>query len=146
MLVQLVSHTMNTNNMNNSNSLPEWDKHLSTKPRMNIGIAVLLTLIICGIYGLVWQYKQMKILNFWLNKREYTFGMWFLLTIITCGIYGIYNEYKMARSIVEIQEQNNLMVHNVATICLILTLIGLSIVSMAIQQSEINKFYVKIDT
>ena len=63
--------------MNNSNSLPEWDKHLSTKPRMNIGIAVLLTLITCGIYGLVWQYKQMKILNFWLNKREYTFGMWF---------------------------------------------------------------------
>ena len=95
--------------MNNSNSLPEWDEHPRTKTRMNIGIAVLLTLI-------------------------------------TCGVYGIYNGYKMAQSIVEIQEQDNLTVHNGATICLILTLIGLSIVSMAIQQSEINKFYAKTDT
>ena len=100
---------MDTNNMNDSSSLPEWEKHLSTKPRMNIGIAVLLT-------------------------------------FITCGVYGIYNEYKMARSIAEIQVQNDLMVNNVATICLILTLIGLSIVSMTIQQAEINKFYVKTDT
>ena len=132
--------------MNDSSSLPEWEKHLSTKPRMNIGIAVLLTFITCGVYGLVWQYKQMKTLNIWLNRREYTFGMWFLLSVITCGIYGIYNEYKMARSIAEIQVQNDLMVNNVATICLILTLIGLSIVSMTIQQAEINKFYVKTDT
>ena len=132
--------------MNDSSFLPEWDKHLSTKPRMNIGIAVLLTFITCGVYGLVWQYKQMKTLNIWLNRREYTFGMWFLLSVITCGIYGIYNEYKMARSIAEIQVQNDLMVNNVATICLILTLIGLSIVSMTIQQAEINKFYVKTDT
>lgn len=132
--------------MNDSSFLPEWEKHLSTKPRMNIGIAVLLTFITCGVYGFVWQYKQMKTLNFWLNRREYTFGMWFLLSVITCGIYGIYNEYKMARSIAEIQVQNNLIVNNVATICLILTLIGLSIVSMTIQQAEINKFYVKTDT
>ena len=132
--------------MNDDSAPPRWEEHLSAKPRMNIGIAVLLSKITCGIYGLVWQYKQMKVLNFWLNRREYAFGMWFLLSIITCGIYGVYNEYKMARGIVEIQEQNNLMVNNVATICLILTLIGLSIMSMAIQQAEINRFYVKTDT
>ena len=127
--------------MNDDSAPPRWEEHLSAKPRMNIGIAVLLSKITCGIYGLVWQYKQMKVLNSWLSRREYSFGMWFLLSIITCGIYAVYNEYKMGRGIVEIQEQNNLMVNNVSTICLFLTLIGLSIVSMAIQQSEINKFY-----
>ena len=131
---------MNEDSINLNNPLPESEGVIS------VGTSVILTIITCGIYGLVWQYKQMKVLNSWLNRKEYSFGKWLLLGIITCGIYGVYNEYKMARSIVEIQEQNNLMVHNVATICLILTLIGLSIVSMAIQQSEINKFYVKTDT
>jgi hypothetical protein len=112
---------------------------------MSVGTAVLLTIITCGIYG-IWQYKQMKILNSWLNRQEYAFGKWLLLSIITCGIYGVYNEYRMARGIAEIQEQNKFLVNDVATICFILTLIGLSIVSMAIQQTEINKFYVKIDT
>ena len=52
----------------------------------------------------------------------------------------------MVRGIAEIQEQNKFLVNDVVTICLIMTLIGLSIVPMAIQQTEINKFYVKIDT
>ena len=85
----------------------------------------------------------MKVLNSWLNRKEYSFGKWLLLSIITCGIYGVYNEYKMARGIIEVQQQNKLLVNDVATICLIMTLIGLGIVSMAIQQSEINKFYIK---
>ena len=124
-----------TSGSQNSPPLPE------SEGSVRIGISILLSIITCGIYLLFWQHKQMKVLNSWLSRREYSFGMWFLLSIITCGIYAVYNEYKMGRGIVEIQEQNNLMVNNVSTICLILTLIGLSIVSMAIQQSEINKFY-----
>ena len=124
-----------TSGSQNSPPLPEWEGSV------RIGIAILLSIITCGIYLLFWQHKQMKVLNSWLSRREYSFGMWFLLSIMTCGIYAVYNEYKMGRGIVEIQEQNNLMVNNVSTICLFLTLIGLSIVSMAIQQSEINKFY-----
>ena len=110
---------------------------------MSVGPAVLLTIITCGIYG-IWQYKQMKIVNSWLTRQEYAFGKWLLLSIITCGIYGVYNEYKMVRGIAEIQEQNKFLVNDVATICLIMTLIGLGIVSMAIQQSEINRFYSSI--
>ena len=36
--------------------------------RRNIGVGILLTFITFGIYGLVWQYKQMKIINAWLGK------------------------------------------------------------------------------
>ena len=131
---------MNEDSINLNNRLPESEGVIS------VVTSVILTIITCGIYGLVWQYKQMKVLNSWLNRKEYSFGKWLLLSIITCGIYGVYNEYKMARGIIEVQQQNKLLVNDVATICLIMTLIGLSIVSMAIQQTEINKFYVKIDT
>ena len=131
---------MNDDSINHSNPLPE------SEGEMSVGTAVLLTIITCGIYGIIWQYKQMKILNSWLNRQEYAFGKWLLLSIITCGIYGVHNEYKMVRGIAEIQEQNKFLVNDVVTICLIMTLIGLSIVPMAIQQTEINKFYVKIDT
>ena len=128
---------MNEDSINLNNPLPESEGVIS------VGTSVILTIITCGIYGLVWQYKQMKVLNSWLNRKEYSFGKWLLLSIITCGIYGVYNEYKMARGIIEVQQQNKLLVNDVATICLIMTLIGLGIVSMAIQQSEINKFYIK---
>ena len=128
---------MNEDSINLNNPLPESEGVIS------VGTSVILTIITCGIYGLVWQYKQMKVLNSWLNRKEYSFGKWLLLGIITCGIYGVYNEYKMARGIIEVQQQNKLLVNDVATICLIMTLIGLGIVSMAIQQSEINKFYIK---
>ena len=128
---------MNEDSINLNNPLPESEGVIS------VGTSVILSIITCGIYGLVWQYKQMKVLNSWLNRKEYSFGKWLLLGIITCGIYGVYNEYKMARGIIEVQQQNKLLVNNVATICLIMTLIGLGIVSMAIQQSEINKFYIK---
>ena len=129
---------MNEDSINLNNPLPESEGVIS------VGTSVILSIITCGIYGLVWQYKQMKVLNSWLNRKEYSFGKWLLLSIITCGIYGVYNEYKMARGIIEVQQQNNLLVNNVATICLIMTLIGLGIVSMAIQQSEINRFYSSI--
>ena len=128
---------MNEDSINLNNPLPESEGVIS------VGTSVILTIITCGIYGLVWQYKQMRVLNSWLNRKEYSFGKWLLLGIITCGIYGVYNEYKMARGIIEVQQQNKLLVNDVATICLIMTLIGLGIVSMAIQQSEINKFYIK---
>ena len=128
---------MNEDSINLNNPLPESEGVIS------VGTSVILTIITCGIYGLVWQYKQMKVLNSWLNRKEYSFGKWLLLGIITCGIYGVYNEYQMARGIIEVQQQNKLLVNDVATICLIMTLIGLGIVSMAIQQSEINKFYIK---
>ena len=123
--------------------MDETSGSLKSEGSVRIGISIPLSIITCGIYGLVWQYKQMKVLNSWLNRKEYSFGKWLLLGIITCGIYGVYNEYKMARGIIEVQQQNKLLVNDVATICLIMTLIGLGIVSMAIQQSEINKFYIK---
>lgn len=106
------------------------------------GLGILFTLLTCGIYGLYWQYKQMEILNAWLERDEYSFWQWFFLSIITCGLYAVYYEYKMAKGIIEIQEENDFRVSDdLPVICIILSIVGLSIASLAIQQSNINKFY-----
>jgi hypothetical protein len=108
----------------------------------SIAVDIILTLVTCGLYGLYWQYKQMETLNAWLGREDFSFGLWLLLSLVTCGIFAVYYEYKMAKGINEIQEDNNLRVNrDLALICILLAIFGLGIVSLAIQQSEINKFY-----
>ena len=109
---------------------------------MGVGVAILLTIITCGFYGLYWQYKQIEILNAWLGRKEYDFWTYLLLSIITCGIFGIYYEYKMAKGINEVQRANGMNVHDdLALICLLFAVFGLGVVSLAVQQSDINNFY-----
>jgi len=108
----------------------------------SIPVEIILTLVTCGLYGLYWYYKQMETMNAWLDRDEYNFLVWLILTVVTCGIFGVYYAYKMAQGINEVQEEEGLRVNrDLTVISLLLTLIGLGIVTMAIQQSEINKFY-----
>ena len=108
----------------------------------SIGLGIILTLLTCGFYGLYWQFKQLEALNAWLGREEFSFLVWLLLSIVTCGIFAIYYEYKKAKGINEIQEQQDEMVNSdLPVICVLLTLFGLQIVSIAIQQNEIHKFY-----
>ncbi len=108
----------------------------------SIVVDIILTLVTCGIWGLYWQYKQMETLNAWLRRNDFSFALWFLLSLVTCSIFAIYYEYKMAQGINEIQETNSLRVSSdLPLICVLLSVFGLGIASLAIQQSEINKFY-----
>ncbi len=107
-----------------------------------IGVAIILTIVTCGLYGLWWQYKQIEILNAWLGREEYNFWTYLLLSIITCGLFAVYYEYKMAQGINEIQHRGVGRVNeNLALICLLLSICALGIVSPAIQQADINAFY-----
>ena len=68
--------------------------------------------------------------------------MWFLLSIITCGIFAMYYEYKMADSLNQIKLAHGRHADpNLPLICLLLTIFGFGIVSLAIQQNEINSLY-----
>ena len=107
-----------------------------------IGLGILFSLLTCGIYGLFWQYKQIQVLNAWLGREELNFLTWLGLSIITCGLFALYYEYKMARALNEIQESNGMRVNDdLALLCVGLAIFSFGLVSMAIQQDEINKFY-----
>jgi hypothetical protein len=103
---------------------------------------IILFVITCGIYGLFWTARQMKAVNYLVGQEKFSFVKWFFLCIVTCGIYHIFYEYSMAQAIVEAQERRNRPVSaNLPVISIVLTIIGLHIVTDAIQQDEINKFF-----
>ena len=67
----------------------------------NIVICLILSLITCGIYNLIWQAHQMYVLNTLLKRNEFSFLRWLIFSILTCGIYHIYYQYCMGSSLVE---------------------------------------------
>ncbi len=105
---------------------------------------LVLSVLTCGIYGFFWLARQMRALNYLLGEERFNFLKWALLTIITCGIYHVYYEYVMARAINEVQEKMGAAVSgNLPIISVALALIGLHLITDAIQQEEINRLFGK---
>jgi hypothetical protein len=109
------------------------------------GMAILFTILSCGIYAMYWQYMQFKTINSWLGREEHKFGMYLLFTVLSCGIYAVYYEYKFAQSLVDLQKSRGVQVNeNLPIIAVLLAFSGLSMVTWAIEQTEINKLYGKV--
>jgi len=108
----------------------------------NIVVDILFSLITCGIYNVFWNARQFRALNAFLGERRFDFWPWLLLSFITCGIYHVYTEYLIGKAIVQIQERTKRPVsNNLPLICLLVSIIGLSVVIDAVQQHEINELY-----
>ena len=58
--------------------------------KRDIGINLILTLLTCGIYGIVWFITLTDDASYASEDNSVSGAMALLLTIITCGIYGIY--------------------------------------------------------
>ena len=85
---------------------------------------------------------QLEALNAWLGREDFSFWLWIFLSVVTCGVFAVYYEYKMAQGINEIQEEHGYRLNpNLAVICIVVSLFGFWFASLAIQQSEINRFY-----
>jgi len=102
----------------------------------NIVVDILFTLITCGLYNMYIQYLQIQAINDMLQVERYNFLHWILFTFLTCGLYHIYHEYRKGQDIGNCTGSKDLHV-----VSLVLTILGLGIVSDAIQQSEINRYY-----
>ncbi|MDY6863390.1 MAG: DUF4234 domain-containing protein [Thermodesulfobacteriota bacterium] len=107
--------------------------------KANIVKNIILSILTCGLYNIFWQYQQIKVLNILLKLEEFKFSSWFFLSLITCGLYHLYHEYLMGRGIVEVQKKYGIMESdNLPGLSIILSLLGLSLITDAIQQKEIN--------
>jgi len=104
----------------------------------NIAVCLVLTLVTCGIYNLYWQYQQMLTVNELIQDEKYHFWPWLLLTLVTCGLYHVYHEYRLSEDIARVCRPNQ---KNDGLIAIILSVLGLSFVVDAIQQSHINSYY-----
>ena len=61
--------------------------------------------------------------------------MVFLFSILTCGIYGIYWMYKMGERLDRVTGKSN-----TGIMYIILSLVGLGIVSYSLMQDTLNKY------
>lgn len=125
-------------NQNNSNNTSINAPVLEYR---DIAIAIILSIVTCGIYGIFWIISLTNDANKVADRPTDTSGgMVILLTIITCGIYGIYWNYKMGQKIYEAGQRYNKSISDNSVLYLVLSLFGLQIVNYALMQSDLNKF------
>jgi hypothetical protein len=107
----------------------------------SIGLAIVLSLVTCGIYGIYWMYCLVTDLNTASGDTSDTSGgLVVLLGIVTCGIYLLYWYYKAGEKVNRIHQLDGRPLDtSVGILYLVLSLFGFSIVSMALIQSELNK-------
>lgn len=109
------------------------------QPR-NIGIAILLSVVTCGLYGLYWFVCLNDDANTLSGRTADTSGgMALLLSIVTCGIYEFFWAYKMGEKVNAAKALRGLPNDpNSGILYLLLSIFGLSIVAFALIQNEFN--------
>lgn len=107
--------------------------------KRNIGLCIFLTIITCGIYGIIWFIMMTDDVRTFRKGDTVSGGLAFLYSLLTCGIYGLYWNYKMARELYEGEVEAGMPVSDNSVICILLAVFQLSIISWCIIQNELNK-------
>ena len=108
----------------------------------NIATCIILSIVTCGIYGIIWFVGLVNDVNFVCQdeKSSQSGGTVLLLTIITCGIYGIIWFFNAAKRLHMAGNKYNVQISENSVVYLVLSLIGLQIVVYCLVQSDLNKF------
>lgn len=107
-------------------------------------VAILLTIVTCGIYGIYWFVVLTDETNRITNQPEATSGgLALLFSIITCGIYYFYWSYKMGEKVDTIKGTPN---GSSSILFLILSIFGLGFVNYIIAQDAINNLVASTTT
>lgn len=106
----------------------------------SIATCIILSFVTCGIYGLIWFVSLTDDANFVSsgNNGGTSGGMALLLTLVTCGIYGLYWMYNQGEKIDIAKQNRGIPSSNSGILYLILSILGLGIVSYALMQNELN--------
>lgn len=108
--------------------------------KRDLAMTIILSIVTCGIYGLVWFFGMVEDLNTAApDPDDKTAGTILLLSIVTCGIYSWIWLYKTGDKVDRIRQMNGELPSNSGLIYLLCAIFGLSIVSYALIQTELNK-------
>ncbi|MFX3631715.1 MAG: DUF4234 domain-containing protein [Candidatus Pristimantibacillus sp.] len=105
----------------------------------NIALAIIFTLITCGIYGIYWFIVLTNEVGEKSGDPSFTGGKHFLLSIVTCGIWSYIWAYQVGKQVEVAQRQRGYVASDNSVLYLILTFFGLGIVTYALVQSDVNK-------
>lgn len=107
----------------------------NVKPR-NIVVAILLSLVTCGIYSIYWFIVMTNEMNALTgHDKDTSGGMAFLLSLVTCGIYSYYWAYKMGEKKDQLTGNNS----SSGVLFLVLAILGFGIVDYVLIQNAINE-------
>ena len=105
----------------------------------NIVVAILLSFLTCGIYGIYWFIVLTDDASRANEDPNFTGVKAFLFTLITCGIYGFYWNYKIGKEMYEANQKNGINSSDNSALYLIISIFGLSIITYCLVQSELNE-------
>ena len=105
--------------------------------KRSIPMAVVFSLVTCGLYMLYWEYKILDSM-YKANNQPSSAGVDVLLSLVTCGIYGLYMLYQAGKMESRAMEAYGLPPRDDAFLYVLLGVFGLGIVSFCILQSNLN--------
>jgi len=104
-------------------------------------MVLILTLITCGLYGLVWIWQVGTELREELGLTDQNPGLDVVLTVLTATLWGYVVVYRYARQVADAQRRVNLPPNDLSLAAVILAVVGLWFVSFALLQTELNKVW-----
>ncbi len=107
----------------------------------DIAVAIILSIVTCGIYNIYWFVKMVDDVNRVSNDQgAFSGGVTWLLMFVTGGIYGWYWYYQAAKKMRYAKQVRNMPAEdNTEILYLILAIFGFGIVDMCLIQSDLNK-------
>ncbi len=108
--------------------------------KRDIVVAIILTLLTCGIYGIYWFITMTDDSNSLLDEKYTSGPLAFLFTLITCGIYAIYWNYMMGKKMYEAGRKYQKSIDDNSIVYLILSIFGLHLINYCLIQNDLNKF------
>lgn len=100
--------------------------------------SIILTLVTCGIYIFIWDYKIWNDL-YRMNNLPQTAGKDILLGFVTCGLYFIYMYYKMGQLEASARQRHGLQSQDTSIIYLLFGIFTGGLIANAVAQSNINR-------
>ena len=104
--------------------------------KRSIGICILLPIITCGIYGIYWMYLLVKNTRSIQKNTDKCTGE--MLCLIFVPFYSLYWWYTRGEKVRQGFAEHDYNATGGGVVYLVLAIFGLSIVSMAIMQSDFN--------
>lgn len=99
---------------------------------------LLLSLVTCGVYLLVWKYQTTEELRRASGDNSINPGLDLALSILLCGVWNIYTDHRNAKKIYELAQASGMQRTDQSTVVIVLDVFGLALVSPFILQGEIN--------
>ena len=106
----------------------------------NIVVQIILSLVTCGIYGLIWLVTMQDDINTVDGDSSTSGGMVLLLSIVTCGIYELFWYYKAGQRLFVAGQKYGKQINDNSLIYVLFGLLSGGIISYALIQSDLNKF------